>query len=66
MNELMPIMQRKIYACNARMISFLGVHGWSLKSFSLIKSWVQNRVSTHIYTQPEKNRGKIKNKKELY
>jgi len=43
MNELMHVMQRQIDACNAIMI--FGVHGWSFKLFSLIKSWVQNWVS---------------------
>ena len=33
-----------INACNAIMIFW--VHGWSFQSSSLIKSWVQNRVST--------------------
>ena len=37
-------MQERIHACNAIMI--FGVHEWSFKSFSLFKSWVQNRVST--------------------
>ena len=36
MDELMHVMQGQIDACNAIMI--LGVHGWSFKSFSLIKS----------------------------
>ena len=53
MNELIHVMQNKLIhvmheqmdACNAIMI-FL-VHGWSFKSFSLIKSWVQNWVPTH-------------------
>ena len=40
MNELTHVMQEKMDACNAIMI--FGVHGWSFKSFSLIKSWVQN------------------------
>ena len=45
MNELMHVMQKKkIDACNAIMI--FGVHGRSFQSFSLIKSWVQNQVST--------------------
>ena len=43
MIELMHVTQRQIDACNASMI--LRVHGWSFKSFSLIKSWVQNWVS---------------------
>ena len=38
-------MQEQIDACNAIMI--YGVHGWSFQSFSFIKSWVQNQVSTH-------------------
>ena len=37
-------MPKQIDACNAIMI--FGVHGWSFQSSSLIKSWVQNRVST--------------------
>ena len=40
MNELMHLIQRKIDVCNAIMI--FGVYGWPFKSFSLIKSWVQN------------------------
>ena len=44
MNELIHVMQRQIDACNAIMI--FGVYRWSFKSFSLIKSWVQNWVST--------------------
>ena len=44
MNELMHIMQEKIDVCNAIMI--FGLHKLSFKSFSLIKSWMQNRVST--------------------
>ena len=43
-NKLIYVMQEQIDACNTIMI--FGVHGWSLKSFSLIKSWVQNQVST--------------------
>ena len=43
MNELMHGMQGQIDVCNAIMI--FAVHGWSFKSFSLIKSWVQNWVS---------------------
>ena len=43
MNELMHVMQEQIDACNAIMI--FGVHGWSFQSSSLVKSWVQNRVS---------------------
>ena len=42
-HELMHIMQEQIDACDARMIFFFFfVHGWSLQSSSLIKSWVQN------------------------
>ena len=37
-------MQEPIDACYAIMI--FEVHGWSFKSFSLIKSWVQNWVFT--------------------
>ena len=33
-------MQEQIDACNAIMI--FRVRGWSYKSFSMIKSWVQN------------------------
>ena len=36
-----------INACNAIMI--FGVHGWSFQSSSLIKSWVENWVSTGWY-----------------
>ena len=43
-NELMHVMQKQIDACNAIMI--FGVHEWSFKSFSLIKSWLQNWVFT--------------------
>ena len=45
---MMDVMQRQNDACNARKIDaydaimIFGVHGWSFKSFSLIKSWVQN------------------------
>ena len=52
MNEFMQVRQRQVDVCNARTIDasnaimIFGVHGWSFKSFSLIKSWVQNRVST--------------------
>ena len=46
----MHAMQEQIDACNAIMI--FGVHGWSFKSFSLIKSWVQNWVST-IYMKSD-------------
>ena len=44
MNELTHVMQEQIDACNAIMI--FGVHDWSFQSSFLIKSWVQNRVST--------------------
>ena len=44
-HELMHIMQEQIDACDARMIFFF-FFVWSLQSYSLIKSWVQNRVST--------------------
>ena len=47
MNELMHVMQRPNDAWDEIMI--FGVHGWLFKSFSLIKSWVQNRVSTGIF-----------------
>ena len=40
----MHVMQEQIDACSAILI--FRVYGWSFKSFSLIKSWVQNRVST--------------------
>ena len=48
MNELMHVMQRQVMhvmqeqidTCIAIMI--FKVHGWSFKSFSLNKSWVQN------------------------
>ena len=43
----MHVMQRQNDACDEIMI--FGVHGWLFKSFSLIKSWVQNRVSTGIF-----------------
>ena len=43
----MHVMQEPIDACDAIMI-FL-VHGWSFKSLFLIKSWVQNWVSTMLY-----------------
>ena len=33
-------MQKQIDACDE--ITIFGVHGWLFKSFSLIKSWVQN------------------------
>ena len=51
MNDMMHVIQRQNDACNEEQIDacdaimiFL-VHGWSSKSFFLIKSWVQNRVS---------------------
>ena len=47
MNELMHVMQIQNDARDEIMI--FGVHGWSFKSFSLIKSWVQNRVSTLVF-----------------
>ena len=47
MNELMHTMQEQIDACDARMIFF--VHGWSLQLSSLVKSWMQNRMSTLIW-----------------
>ena len=47
MNELMHVMQRQNDACDEIMI--FGVHEWLFKSFSLIKSWVQNRVSTRTF-----------------
>ena len=43
-DKIMYVMQEQIDACDAIMI--FGVHEWSFESFSLIKSWVQNRVST--------------------
>ena len=55
MNELMHTMQEQIDACNARTkwcmwckndFFFFLVHGWSLQTYSLIKSWVQNWEST--------------------
>ena len=46
MNELMHVMQRQNDACDEIMI--FGVHGWLFKSFSLIKSWVQNLMSTSV------------------
>ena len=42
----MHVMQEQIDACNAIMI--FGVHELSFKSFSLIKSRVQNYVSTML------------------
>ena len=42
-------MQKQINACNAIMI--FGVHGWSFRSSSLIKLWVQNQVITHSAKQ---------------
>ena len=41
----MHVMQEQNDAYDARMILFW-VHGWSLQSPSLFKSWMQNRVST--------------------
>ena len=41
----MHVMQEQINVCNATMI--FEAHRWSFKSFSLIKLWVQNWVSTH-------------------
>ena len=57
MNELMQTMQEQIDACDARMIFFFFffVHGWSLQSSSLIKSWVQNRVSTPLLLTNHEN-----------
>ena len=49
MNELIHVMQRQIDACNAIMI--FGVHGWSFQSSALIKSWMQNQVSTIVIIQ---------------
>ena len=55
MNELLHTMQEQINACDARTnwcmwcknnFFFFFVHGWSLQSSSLIKSWVQNPMST--------------------
>ena len=40
----MQVMQEQIDACNAIMIFM--VCWWLFKSFSLIKSWVQNWMST--------------------
>ena len=40
------ICNEQVNACNAIMI--FGVYEWSFQSFSLIKSWVQNRVSIGI------------------
>ena len=55
MNELMHVMQRQNDACDARIKwcmwcknDFFLVHGWSLQSSSLIKSWVQN-LSVYNY-----------------
>ena len=44
---MMHIMQKQIDACDE--ITIFGVHGWLFKSFSLIESWVQNRVSTGTF-----------------
>ena len=46
MNKLMHVMPKQIDACNVIMI--FGVQGWSFQLSSLIKSWVQNRVSTKL------------------
>ena len=43
-HKLMHVMQEQMDAYNAIMIFW--IHGWSFKSFSLIKSRVQNWVST--------------------
>ena len=45
----MYVMQEQIDACNAIMI--FEIHEWSFKSFSLIKSWVQNWVSIDIFVK---------------
>ena len=42
-------MQEQNNACDARMIFFFLVHGKSLQSSSLIKSWVQNQVSIGMF-----------------
>ena len=59
MNELMHtmhVMQEQNDACDARIIIFFfWVHGWSLQSSSLIKSWVQNRVSTPLLLTNHEN-----------
>ena len=47
MNKLMHVMQEQNDACDERFFFFL-VHGWSLQSSFLIKSWVQNQVSIDI------------------
>ena len=47
--KLMYVMQEQIDASNAIMI--FEVHEWSFKSFSLIKSLVQNWVSTKLLCQ---------------
>ena len=47
--KLMYVMQEQIDASNAIMI--FEVHEWSFKSFSLIKSWVQNWVSAKLLCQ---------------
>ena len=44
MKRIIHAMQKQNDACNAKIIFW--VHGWSLQSSSMIKSWVQNRVST--------------------
>ena len=46
---MMHVMQEQIDACDAIMI--LGVNEWSFKSFSLIKSWVRNWVSTYNFIE---------------
>ena len=56
MNELIHTIQEQIDACDARTKwymwcendFFFWVQGWSLQSSSLIKSWVQNWVSTCV------------------
>ena len=48
--KLMHLMREQNNACDARMIFFFFfVHGWSLQSSSLIKSWVQNQVSIGMF-----------------
>ena len=53
----MHVMQKQTDACDEIMI--FGVHGWSFKSFSLIKSWVQNRVSTYTWFFEPHTLGKL-------
>ena len=54
MNELMHTIHEQINACDARTKwcmrwkFFFLVHGWSLQTIFLIKSWVQTRVSTPL------------------